>query len=212
MATNTTATLRFLPDRNTDNPFFWAERDVIKLYFHGIKGNSTAGHVQVQVPCMEMYEDECPVLKVVRSWMKDPTLEEMARRYCKNRSYFYQGFVRASPLHVSDAPTNPIRQFIFGPQIHNPIRNMLMHKDLLESPCNYERGMDFTIKKTEKNGYAYYDQSFWVFKESALSTTEREAVYLYGLKDLGTRLPPMPTAEAVRVIREMFEASIGAEF
>ena len=32
-----------------------------------------------------------------------------------------------------------------------------------------------------------------------------------GLKDLGTRLPSKPTAEAVRVIREMFEASIDGE-
>ena len=38
MAPNATATLRFLPDGNTDNPFFWAERDVIKLYFQGVKG------------------------------------------------------------------------------------------------------------------------------------------------------------------------------
>ena len=34
---------------------------------------------------------------------------------------------------------------------------------------------------------------------------------MYGLKDLGTRLPPKPTAEAVKVICEMFEASIDGE-
>jgi hypothetical protein len=88
---------------------------------------------------------------------------------------------------------------------------MLMHKDLLESPCDYDRGMDFTIKKTDKNGYGNYDQSYWAFKESALSKTEREAVDVYGLKDLGTRRPPKPNAEAVRVISEMFEASIDGE-
>jgi hypothetical protein len=99
---------------------------------------------------MEMYAGECPVLKVVRTWMKDPSLEDMARRYWKKRSYFYQGFVRESPFRESDAPTNPVRQFIIGPQIHNLIRNMLIHKDLLESPCDYERGMNFTIKKTDK--------------------------------------------------------------
>ena len=136
MATNATATLRFLPDGNTDNPFFWFERDVIKLYFQGIKGKPEVGHVQVQVPCMEMYEKECPVLQVVRTWMKDPSLEDMARRYWKKRSYFYQGFVRESPFRESDAPANPIRQFIIGPQIHNLIRNMLMHKDLGPHSCH----------------------------------------------------------------------------
>ena len=211
MAANKTATVRFLPDGNTCNPFFWVERDVIKLIFQGIKGKPEIKHVQVQVPCMEMYDEECPVLQEVRTWMKDPTLEEMARRYWKKRSYFYQGFVRESAFLELDAPANPIRQFIIAPQIHCVVLNMLMHRDLLESPCDIERGMDFTIKKTDKSGYANYDQSYWAFKESALSSTEREAVDLYGLMDLGTRLPPKPTAEAVRVIREMFEASIDGE-
>ncbi len=211
MAMNRTATIRFLPDGNTDNPFFWVERDMIKLPFSGIKGKPEIKPLQVLLPCMQMYGEECPVLEEVRTWLKNPTLEDMARRYWKKRSYFYQGFVRESPFHESDAPQNPIRQFIIGPEIHCLVLNMLMHRGLLESPCDYERGMDFTIKKTEKNGYANYDQSFWAFKESALSTTEREAVDFYGLRDLGTRLPPKPTAEAVRVIREMFEASIDGE-
>ena len=212
MAANATATLRFLPDGNTDNPFFWVERDVIKLYFQGMKGKPAAGHVQVQVPCMEMYEEECPVLQVVRTWMKDPTLEDMARRYWKKRSYFYQGFVRESPFRESDAPTNPIRQFTIGPQIHNLIRNMLMHKDLLESPCDYDRGMDFTIKKTDKKGYADYDQSYWAFKESPINSEDRDAIESYGLVDLKSRLPQKPNAEEVKVISEMFEASIDGEF
>ena len=94
MASNATATLRFLPDGSTNNTFFWVERDVIKLYFQRMKGKPEVGHVQIHVPCMEMYEEECPVLQVVRSWMKDPNLEDMARRYWKKRSYFFQGFVR----------------------------------------------------------------------------------------------------------------------
>ena len=72
--------------------------------------------------------------------------------------------------------------------------------------------MDFTIKKTDKNGYGNYDQSYWAFKESSLNKKEREAVNIYGLKDLGTRLPPKPNSDAVRVIGEMFEASIDGEF
>jgi hypothetical protein len=211
MPLNATATIRFLPDGNTDNPFFWVERDMIKLSFAGIKGKPEIKPLQVMVPCMEMYDEECPVLQEVRTWMKDQTLEEMARHYWKRRSYFYQGFVRESPFHESDAPQNPIRQFIIGPQIYSLVLNLLMHRDLPESPCDIERGMDFTIKKTDKNGYANYDQSHWAFKESALGNTELEAIDTYGLMDLGTRLPPKPTAEAVNVIREMFESSIDGE-
>lgn len=211
MALNATATIRFLPDGRTDNPFFWVERDMIKLPFQGVKGKPEIKHVLVQVPCMEMYNEECPVLNEIRAWMKDPTLEDMARRYWKKRSYFYQGFVRESPFRESDAPINPIRQFIIGPQIHNLVLNMLMHRDLLESPCDLERGMDFTIKKTNKDGYANYDQSYWAFKETPLGAAEREAIDVYGLKDLSTRLPPKPNVDAVKVIREMFEASVDGE-
>ena len=212
MTPNATAKLRFLPDGSSDNPFFWVERDVIKLPFRGIQGQSDIKHIHVQVPCMEMYAEECPVLQVVRTWMRDSTLEDMARRYWKKHSYFYQGFVRESPFRESDTPTNPIRQFIIGPQIHNLIRNMLMHKDLLESPCDFERGMNFTIKKTDKNGYANYDQSYWAFKESPITAEERDAIENYGLVNLRSRLPQKPNVEEVKIIYEMFEASIDGEF
>lgn len=211
MAVGASATLRFLADGNEDNTFFWVERDLIKLPFHGIKGNPELKQVVVQVPCMDMYNEECPVLREVRSWMKDSALEEMARRYWKKRSYFYQGFVRESPIHESDKPINPIRQFIIGPEIHNLVRNMLVNEDLLESPCDYERGMNFTIKKTEKSGYACYDQSYWSLKEFAISDDDRDAIRKYGLLDLSTRLPSKPNVEEVKIIFEMFEASIDGE-
>jgi hypothetical protein len=34
------ASLRFLPDGNQDNTFFWAERAMIKLPFAGVKGQT----------------------------------------------------------------------------------------------------------------------------------------------------------------------------
>ena len=48
------ATLRFLPDNDQDNTFFWTERLMIKLPFSGVKGQTDSRPVQVQVPCMEM--------------------------------------------------------------------------------------------------------------------------------------------------------------
>ena len=38
MAEGTTASLRFLPDGDNNNTFFWRERLMIKLPFAGIKG------------------------------------------------------------------------------------------------------------------------------------------------------------------------------
>ena len=80
IAEGSTARLRFLPDGNTKNSFFWAERAMIRLPFAGVKGQADSKPVVVQVPCMEMYGEACPILAEVRPWFKDPSLEEMGRK------------------------------------------------------------------------------------------------------------------------------------
>ena len=87
------STVRFLPDGDSNNTFFWKERLMIKLPFAGIKGETDSRPVQVQVPCMEMYGESCPILAEVRGWFKDPSLEDLGRKYWKKRSYIFQGFV-----------------------------------------------------------------------------------------------------------------------
>ncbi len=57
MEEGTTATVRFLPDANSSNTFFWVERQIIKLPFNGVKGDPNHKQVVVQVPCVEMYGD-----------------------------------------------------------------------------------------------------------------------------------------------------------
>ena len=103
------ATLRFLPDANTKNTFFWQERAMIRLPFAGIKGEGDSKQVYVQVPCVEMWGDACPILAEVRTWFKDKSLEEMGRKYWKKRDYIFQGFVRENPINEDKAPENPIR-------------------------------------------------------------------------------------------------------
>ena len=63
-----TAVIRFLPDGNESNPFFWVERLMIRLPFNGIKGDNDTKSCFVQVPCMEMFGETCPVLTEVRGW------------------------------------------------------------------------------------------------------------------------------------------------
>ena len=90
----TTTTLRFLPDGNTDNTFFWVERLMLRLPFSGIKGDMSSKPVVVQVPCVEMWNIPCPVLTEVRTWFKDSSLEDMGRKYWKKRSYIFQGLLQ----------------------------------------------------------------------------------------------------------------------
>jgi hypothetical protein len=211
IAEGQTATVRFLPDADPNNTFFWIERAMIKLPFAGVKGETNSKPVTVQVPCMEMWGETCPVLTEVRPWFKDKTLEEMGRKYWKKKSYIFQGFVVDSKMQEDKTPENPVRRFIMSSQIFNIVKNALMDSEIEELPTDYVRGLDFKIAKTSKGGYADYTTSSWARRERALSTEEKAAVEQYGLFDLKSFLPKKPTEVELKVIKEMFEASVDGE-
>ena len=204
------ATMRFLPDADGDNTFFWKERLVIKLPFAGIKGETDSRPVQVQVPCMEMYGEACPILAEVRGWFKDASLEDMGRKYWKKRSYIFQGFVTDNPM-TEESPENPIRRFIIGPQIFQIIKAALMDPDMEELPTDYTAGVDFRLNKTSKGGYADYGTSNWARRDRPLNDQEMAAINTHGLFNLSDFLPKKPDATAIKVMQEMFEASVDGE-
>jgi len=213
MDEGTTATLRLLPDADSKNTFFWVERQIIKLPFNGVKGDPNVKQIQVQVPCVEMYNDgsTCPVLAEVRPWYKDESLKEMANKYWKKRSYLFQGFVRQNPLGDDKQPANPIRRFVISPQIFTIIKSSLMDPEMEELPTDYMRGLDFNVKKTSKGGYADYSTSNWARKESALTEAEMAAIEAHGLFNMSDFLPKKPGEAELRIIKEMFEASVDGQ-
>jgi hypothetical protein len=184
---------------------------MIKLPFAGIKGETDSRPVQVQVPCMEMYGDSCEILNEVRGWFKDPSLEDMGRKYWKKRSYIFQGFVTDNALSEDTTPENPIRRFIIGPQIFQIIKSALMDPDMEELPTDYTAGVDFRLTKTSKGGYADYSTSSWARRERPLSDTEMKAIESNGLFNLNDFLPKKPSDVEVKVMKEMFEASVDGE-
>jgi len=203
--------VRFLPDGDSNNTFFWVERAMIKLEFAGIKGESESKKVMVQVPCMEMYGETCPVLSEVRAWFKDPALEDMGRKYWKKRSYVFQGFVTEDGLKEETKSENPIRRFIIGPQIFTLIKGALMDPEMEDLPTDFTHGVDFRLIKTSKGGYADYSTSKWSRRERPLTDQELSAVKQYGLFNLKDFLPKKPTDVELKVIKEMFEASVDGE-
>ena len=211
IAEGTTARIRFLPDANTKNTFFWVERLMIKLPFAGIKGQPESKPTFVQVPCVEMWGEACPVLAEVRTWFKDKSLEDMGRKYWKKKSYLFQGFVRDNPIGDDKTPENPIRRFIISPQIFNLVKNALMDPDLENLPTDYQGGLDFSVKKTSKGGYADYSTSSWARKESSITADEAEAIEKFGLFNLADFLPKKPSDAELKIIKEMFEASVDGQ-
>jgi hypothetical protein len=86
-----------------------------------------------------------------------------------------------------------------------------MDPELEELPTDLLRGLDFRISKTSKGGFADYSSSKWARKESALTEAEQAAIEQYGLFDLSTFLPKRPGEVELKVIKEMFEASVDGQ-
>lgn len=207
-----TSTIRFLPDGNPDNTYFWVQREVIRLPFAGVTGSDfdTTDEVFVQVPCIDMFEPRtCPIVKATRPLWK--TDENLARAYWKKKSYIFQGFVVADGLNEEDKPENPIRRFVINPSIFKIIEASLMDPEMEDLPTDYDGGVDFRIVKSRRGDYADYSTSNWSRKPRALSEDERAAIAQHGLFDLRQTLGEKPDANGVAMLEAMVKASLAGE-
>jgi hypothetical protein len=206
------ATMRFLPDGDETNDFFWLERLIIKLPFPGVKGDAAGKPVEVQVPCTDMWKaNSCPITAEIRPWWKDKSLEDMARKYYKKKSYLFQGFVNSNPNKDDQEPENPIRRFIINPSVFDVVKSILMDQDLENSPTDFNNGRDFYLLKTTKGGYANYASSKWAMKERPLADNETNAINQHGLWNLSSFLPKKPDDAHLNAIMGMFQASVDEE-
>jgi hypothetical protein len=80
-----------------------------------------------------------------------------------------------------------------------------------ELPTDYTAGVDFRLNKTSKGGYADYSTSTWARRDRPLGDAEMNAVNTHGLFNLSDFLPKKPDETAVKVMQEMFEASVDGE-
>jgi hypothetical protein len=217
---NADLNLRFLPDGDHNNQYFWREREMINLEFNGIKGVHT-DKVRFQVPCNEMWVPKsCPILTEVRQWYaiaKDTGNEDLtkqASKYWKKKSYLFQCLVAPNSVEVKDdnAPENPIRRVLVNKDLFEKIKSILMNPDVEELPTDFEHGRDFrVIKSKNAGGFNNYDASQFKFTERPLNQDERTAVEQYGLFNLIDFMPKQPTPEELVAIKEMFEASVNGE-
>ena len=212
---NGTAVVRFLPDKDENNPWlFYVERQTIKLPFAGIVGGEfpTDKPVTVTVPCADMFErDTCPINQETKPWWRDDAKKEDARRYYKKRSNITQGFVVSSPFEEANAPLNPIRRFVIGPEILAKVKAGMADPDMEYMPTDYLNGCDFRIRKTTKGGYNNYGTSEWARRTRPLSEEEQIALQQYGLFNLADFLGPRPSADELLAIKAMFHASFAGE-
>lgn len=211
---NGTATLRFVPDLDDTNPWFWVERQVITLPFEGIVGGEfdTDKQVFVKVPCVDMFQkNTCPIIAETRPWWDNEAKKGLARQYYKKRSYIFNGFVVSSPLEETTVPENPIRRFILGSALLQKIKAGLADPDMEHFPTDYLNGCDFRVRKTKKGEYNNYDTSEWARRSRPLSEAEQIAIDQHGPFDLKQFLGPRPDADGIEMIRSMFHSSLAGE-
>ena len=206
--------LRFLPDANPNNPFFWQEIANIEMPFNGIKGKSF-DPVTVKIPCSELWDkNSCPVHNELRTWYKssDESIKKMASKYWMKKKFLLQCFIAPNSCLVDkDNPPvdNPIRRVLINNDLLIKIKSIIMNPECPELPIHYERGRDFTVVKAKgTNGYHNYDESVWSMNERPLNEFERNAINTHGLFDLSAFMPKRPTDEEKLITYQMFEASL----
>jgi hypothetical protein len=78
-------------------------------------------------------------------------------------------------------------------------------------PTDFVHGLDYRMKKGSKGGYADYSTSSWARRERPLSDSEQAAIKTHGLFNLTDFLPKKPGEVEMKVMKEMFEASVDGE-
>jgi hypothetical protein len=82
---------------------------------------------------------------------------------------------------------------------------------LEDLPTDYVHGLDYRMKKGSKGGYADYSTSSWARRERPLNDVEQAAIKQHGLFNLSDFLPKKPGEVELKVMKEMFEASVDGE-
>lgn len=208
--------LRFLPDADPNNAFFWRDHETINLTFSGIKGKHN-NEVTVKVPCSEMWDDKsCPITNELRTWYKsgDDNIKKLASKYWKKRKHLLQCMIGPDSVAVEkdNPPENPVRRVLVTSDLLVKIKSIIMNPQCPALPTDYERGRDFTVIKGKNNGgFFTYDESYWSMIERPLNEAERAALNHHGLFDLSTFMPTKPTDEDKNIMFEMFRASLNGE-
>ena len=181
------ATLRFPPDGNENNTFFRTERLMIKLSFPSVKGEAGSKSKLSTSTRMEMYGDTCNILNEVRGWFKDPSLEDMGRKYWKKRSYVFQGFVTENPIAEDPNLKSQLDVLLLVPNFPKLLSRRLWIPIWKNYPTDYTAGVDFLPTKHPKVGTLTTPTSTGHVEIFPLGDAEMNVPNTHGLSHLVTQ-------------------------
>lgn len=201
------AVVRFLPDKNPENPLgFMVEKLMHTLTINGENKS---------VPCLKMYGEDCPVCKVSGAFYKDEGKgSPNGKKYWRKKQHIAQALIIEDPLapnqETGETHEGKVRFLALGYQLFEVIKSAFESGDLDDVPFSFDGGYNFVIKKTQQGEYSTYAiSSRFKAKPTPLSAEIVEYVQ-DNMVDLHTLLPAHPGTEKVE---SMLEAALtGAEY
>lgn len=187
------AIVRFLPDANQNNPLGF----LVEKTMH----NLTIGGERKSVPCLKMYDQDCPICKVSAAYYKAED-KINGKKYWKKKQYIAQALVMEDPLPPDaqgESSEGKVRLITLGFSLYKIIKDAFESGDLEEIPYAYKGGTNFIIKKDMQGEYASYNLSKFSRKSTDLSGDVIEGL---DLVDLSTLLPRNPGLEKVEAMLE----------
>lgn len=190
MELDESATIRFLPDQNEENPLdFVIEKVMHNLIINGEKKN---------VPCMSMYGEDCPICKVSQAFYKEKN-EAEGKKYWRKKQHIAQALVMEDPLpadkETGETHVGKVRFLNIGYQLYGLIEETFKSDELDEVPYDYDEGCNFVIKKTLQGKYNTYGVGSRFARKTTALTKEEVAIAEEGMVDLATLLPKKPDVE-----------------
>jgi hypothetical protein len=204
MAYDAQAIVRFLPDKNLDNPKgFLVEKIVHELTINGNRRS---------VPCLEQFGEDCPICAVSQQFYrayeksKNENDKENGKKYWKKRKHLGQVLVIKDPVPADETTgethKGKVRLITIGFQLFGVIKSAIGKGHFAEDvlPYSYIGGYNFYIEKQKQGDYPNYTiGSCFAANPSDLSP-EQISMVEEEIIDLSTALPPNPGIEKVEAL------------
>jgi hypothetical protein len=199
------AVVRFLPDKNEDNPMGF----VVEKLMHTLTINGE----RKSIPCLKMYDEDCPICKVSSAYYKEED-KANGKKYWRKKQNLVQALIIEDPLpadqDTGETHEGKVRFLALGFQLFNIIKEAFESGELDEIPFAFEGGCDFIIKKTKQGEYATYAVGSKFARKSSDLTEEQIALVTDNMVELQSLIPAKPELETVE---GMLEAALtGGEY
>lgn len=188
------ATVRFLADKNEDNPLGF----LVEKVYHELTVN---GEKKI-IPCLHSYGEDCPICKVSKEYY-DAGDKVNGKKFYRKKGYVAQALIVEDPITDSghESAAGQVKLMSVGYSLFNIIRDAFESNELDDAPYEFVGGTNFLIKRTMKGDFANYDLSKFARRSSDLN--EEQVDYVKSqMIDLSTLLPKKPELEKVETLLE----------